>query len=636
MTGSFADEQRRGGRPDVPAHVDVLEPFVRTRILDATDVHLAAAIARLADLDRDDEADRSVILALAAASAGVRRSHVCLELDSVGEVLADPSPDNADTARPPPWPEAARWLAALDGHRLVATADRTPPSPDVGPVPLVIDRGRLYLQRLHHDETIVRDQLLRRAAATVEPPIGTVDRILDEVFAAGPEPSDSQRDACRVALTTRFSVIAGGPGTGKTWTVARVLAGLGRLDPDLDAARVALCAPTGKAAARMSEALGDAAAGIDFGDTGLGAATASTIHSLIGMSPGRAPRHDAANPLPHTVVVVDETSMLSLSDMARLVEAVRPDARLVLLGDPNQLASVEAGTVLRDIVDSAREPGDHTPLSSTSSSPRAPLHGRIVELDRGHRFNAEIGALADAIREGDTARATGLLSGSGDTLRLVDPHDQRAVSGVIDAVGDSARQVLTRARSGDAAGALAASVRHKILTATRQGPMSRADWDRRITGDLRSHGFPIGNGDVWYAGRPVLVTVNDYINDVRNGDTGVTVDDDGDLRVAFAHGDDVRHLSTAQLAAVQTWWAMTIHKSQGSEFDHVVVSVPRRSSRILTRELLYTAVTRARRTVTIVATGDVLRDAIDTPVVRTSGLRDRLGAGGRGAPGPTT
>lgn len=629
---AITDPTRRWYRPRVADNVASLEPFARAGVVDSTDVHLASAIARLGGLEGNPD-DIAFVLAVASASAGLRRSHVCLDLGHASRQLLDTERDlTGRQSEPPelPWPDPATWRATLERHRLVSvvTDEHSARSAAVDTTrPLVIHGNLLYLQRVWRDETLVRDKLVARATASDDGAVGEPAHgdPFEELFSHTSAPTPSQRAACVVARSSRISVIAGGPGTGKTWTIARVLAAAVDADPTLGMHRIALCAPTGKAAARMTESLRAAAAEMPFDAVDLGRVSASTVHSLLGIRPGRPPRHDAGSPLPHKIVVVDETSMLALADMARLLDALRSDARLVLVGDPDQLASVDAGTVLGDIVDSARTDGDPTPLSPSSGDPSSPLKGRIVELTRGHRFNADVGALADAIRHGHTDAAIALLTtGSSPSLRLVDPAAVADLATVTDSVAGAAAKIIEYARAGDVQPVLAAALEVKVLTATRQGPMGFEDWTRRIEQRLARQDARHDPHEKWYAGRPVLSTVNDYVNGIRNGDAGVTVASPNGLQVAFAQSGSPRVLATSQLRSVETWWAMTIHKSQGSEFDHVIVTLPTRPSPILTRELLYTAVTRARSSVTIVADLDRVREAIERPIQRTSGLRERL------------
>ncbi|MGV0602162.1 exodeoxyribonuclease V subunit alpha, partial [Mycolicibacterium pulveris] len=368
--------------------------------------------------------------------------------------------------------------------------------------------------------------------------------------------------------------------------------------------RIALAAPTGKAAARLQEAVQLEVDKLSAADrSALEGLQATTLHRLLGSRPDTSARfrHNRANRLPHDVIVVDETSMVSLTMMARLLEAVRPEARLILVGDPDQLASVEAGAVLADLVDG--------------------LGGaRIAELKTSHRFGESIGALASAIRVGDADTAVDVLRGGDDHIEWVDTDEP----------AEHLRKVLVpwavalrqAAILGDDSAGLATLNEHRLLCAHRRGPYGVRYWNHQVERWLAERtGEPIWSD--WYAGRPVLVTANDYGLGLYNGDTGVTVQRDGVLRAVIA-GTSRVEFATSRLADVETMHAMTIHKSQGSQADEVTVLLPPEDSRLLTRELFYTAVTRAKSRVRVVGPEASVRTAIERRAVRASGLAQRL------------
>jgi exodeoxyribonuclease V alpha subunit len=490
--------------------------------------------------------------------------------------------------------------------------------------PLVWDGERLYLQRYWSYEVAVADALVGRArpcSAAAGPPADVVAAAIDARFGPVADPGgrvDAQRQAVEAALGSHLSVIAGGPGTGKTTTITallQVVAAAASASATLPP-RVALAAPTGKAAARMNEALGDVL------ETGV-VAPATTIHRLLGWAPGTDFAHHAGDPLAADLVVVDETSMVDLSLMAHLLDAVRPGARLVLVGDPHQLASVEAGTVLGDVVTAA----------SRSASPLAPF---LTELTRQHRFahGSAIARLADAVRIGDAdATIASLAAGDardGDAVRWVRADDPVAVDALERALAGHGVAVVEAARAGEGESALDAAGAAKLLAATRRGPFGLHAWSERIEAAVADRiDGPVDTlrrGERYYVGKPVLVTANDPIAGVANGDVGVVVvdPDTGERRVAMRLEGAVRHLAPGRLDRIEPWWAMTIHKSQGSEFPEVVVSLPAAGSPILTRELLYTAVTRAKRSVTVIGSEEAIRDAVEHPVARASGLVGRL------------
>lgn len=597
--------------PVVPGPVEVLAPFVDAGVFGAAEVQLAATVARLSPGTSD-----AVLLALAVAARAPRSGHVCIELDQVADRITG---HDAEAAADLPWPDPPAWTAALAASPVVAGPHDARSDPLR---PLVHDAGRIYLQRYWHLEMVVADELRRRSArdGTIDP--GVRSEVLDELFPAGGPGVDLQRRAAEVVLDHRLAVIAGGPGTGKTHTVGRLLVASRRVAAaEGRPLEVALAAPTGKAAARMTEAV--AAAVATAGDGGDGEdptapVEATTIHRLLGWAPGPGFRHDRHDPLPHDLVLVDETSMVSLPLMARLLDAVRPDARVVLVGDPYQLTSIEAGTVLSDIVGPT---GPDRPLATDS-----PLTERVTVLERVHRFGSDSGiaALADAVRRGDAEAAIGLLGEGRTDLRWVRPDDAEARDAVEGEVVAAAVEVAEAALGGQPEAALLAASRIKVLAATRQGPLGLHDWGDRIEQAVAERVPGVLRGRRWYVGRPVLITTNDPLNRVANGDVGVVVRSDDATSVALREGAGVRLVAPSRLRDVETWWAMTIHKSQGSEFPHAVVSLPTRPSPVLTRELLYTATTRAREQLTLVATEEALRTAVGRPVARASGLRDRL------------
>ena len=425
---------------------------------------------------------------------------------------------------------------------------------------------------------------------------------------------------------------------------------------------VALAAPTGKAAARLAEAVHEEAKRLDVDEairTRLLELDASTLHRLLGWKPGTHSRfrHDRGNRLPYDVVIVDETSMVSLSLMARLTEAVRREARLILVGDPGQLTSIEAGAVLGDIVGpaafgprmsaavrSAVEEATGSPVEATAPSigvadgPAATgstpsdvgVGDGIVVLRTVHRFGGAIEKLADAIHAGDPDAAIGGLADGSESVTWIDADagDPAALDrlGVVrEAAVRTGVAVIEAARDGDAAGAIRELGAFRVLCAHRRGAHGVATWMPRIETWLAGE-LPGFGADQWYVGRPLLVTENDHGIRLYNGDTGVVVTSPttGRPTAAFERQGDVVFFSPSRLAAVETVYAMTVHKSQGSQFDTAAVLLPDPASPILTRELLYTAVTRARSHLMLVGTEESIRTAVDRPIARASGLRRRL------------
>lgn len=457
-------------------------------------------------------------------------------------------------------------------------------------LPLILDGDdRLYLQRYHDLESRLESSLRERAARTINVEPAGLEAALDRHFSVS-DPDDRQRHAAVTAARRGLCIVSGGPGTGKTTTVVRILALLRELAAG-DELRVALAAPTGKAAARLQESVRDASL------------EASTLHRLLGVVPHATRfRHGPDHPLPVDVLVVDEASMVDLALMTRTVEALRPDARLILLGDRDQLFSVEAGSVLADLC--------ADPASSV-------LRESIVLLTRNYRFDAAsgIGRLARAIRDADSDEAVEVLRGDVPDVSLA-PMPVRATElAALAEHGYRPYLEAVRRREGPSA-ALRALGSFRILSPFRRSQAA-------VEAALRGSGV-IPREGAWYDGRPVMVRANDHALGLYNGDVGIALREAED-RVARVHFDAAdgatRAYSTARLPENDTAWAMTVHKSQGSEFDHVAVLLPDVDSPILTRELLYTAVTRARRSVTIHGSPDTIAATIGRSVRRMSGMR---------------
>jgi exodeoxyribonuclease V alpha subunit len=579
----------------------LLREFNDAGVLAPADVHVAVRLAALAGEDDD-----SVALAAALAVRGPRLGHVYVDLATIRDTATVDTDEPVDLAALP-WPPSDAWLERLQTSRLVAVGED-------GDGPLRLVGTALYLDRYWREERQVAANLL---AFRDQPPAGVDDPLLADGLARlfGGEGDSRQRAAAETAVRRRFAVVAGGPGTGKTTTVARILALL--FEQSERPPLVALAAPTGKAAARLIEAVHEDAAGLDVSPeirARLLGLDASTLHRLLGWRPGTHSRfrHDRANRLPHDVVIVDETSMVSLSLMARLIEAVRADARLILVGDPGQLASIEAGAVLGDIVG---------PAGAAPGALVGPAHG-IVVLDRVHRFGGAIARVAEAVRRGDGDAAIEAL---GDVTWIPSDPTEAGLGPVHDGAVAAARAVMDAAQDGAGDRAIEALGAFRVLCAHRRGPYGVTAWTAQIERWL-AHELPgFGSAGEWYIGRPLLVTENDYALRLYNGDTGVVIaSGPGRVSAAFErHGESVE-FSPSRLAAVDTVYAMTVHKSQGSQFDTAAVLLPDPNSPILTRELLYTAITRARRRLILVGTEEAIRVAVSRPVARASGLRRRL------------
>ena len=582
----------------------VLRAFNAAGVLSAADVHVAQRLGQLGG-----EEDETVLLAAAFAARAPRLAHVCTDLATLPERVAVDTDLPIDVGALP-WPE--RWVDVVAASPLVA-----------GEGPLRLVGTRLYLDRYWREERQVADDLRARGAMEAPEVDGDVlSEGLNRLFDA-PAP-DYQRMAASAAVSRRFAVVAGGPGTGKTTAVARVLALVHEqaVHAGVRPPLVALAAPTGKAAARLEEAVHEEARRLAVSDDArrwLLGLSAVTLHRLLGWQPGNRARfrHDRMNRLPHSVVVVDETSMVALTMMARLLEAVRPTARLVLVGDPDQLASVEAGAVLGDIVG---------PATRASGPPAdAPLAESIAVLRKVHRYRGAIAELAEAVQRGDAGAAVDVLSGGHDDVAWL-PVDavvasRSALRLLRDAVVEAGGRVSGAAVAGRGGEALAALSGFRLLCAHRRGPYGVAAWTAQVE---RWLGL-VGTAG-WYPGRPLLVTENDYGLGLYNGDSGVVVAGAGAgaVRAVFERRGHLLELTPQRLPAVDTVYAMTVHKAQGSQFDEVAVLLPDPTSPILTRELLYTAITRARRRLILVGTQETVRAAVERPITRASGLRDAL------------
>ncbi|MHB8912765.1 MAG: exodeoxyribonuclease V subunit alpha [Lysobacter sp.] len=639
--------------------MSLLDTLYRNSGLRVLDHALAQSLRRL-----DPATPDAVLAAAALASLAVGHGHAAFDPARPRLLLDDATQ----------WPAPDAWLAALRESRWVAL----PETDAIAAVdsPLVLEDGLLYLRRYREYERRLAVGL-RRIAATAPPPVDTdalaplFARLFPDALERRAADDGGQARAAALALLRSLLLVTGGPGTGKTTTITRLLLLLVAQAQHAGVAppRIALAAPTGRAAERMAESLRHAnitlraTPGIDAALCDALPLEARTLHRLLGTIPGSPRfRHDASHPLPFDVVVVDEASMVDLPLMCKLVEAVADGARLILLGDPDQLPSVEAGDVLAAIVEASAVASDtthgiaepdglveavglvedearqlapllgelpHLPMPLTTASA---LAGHRVQLRRGYRqSNAlDLAPLAAAAREGDADTALALLRGG--ALDGVQFHED-----LHDPLTGPTREPLLAAwraiaAAGDPEAALAQAARLRLLTALRDGPQGAAPLNARIEEALAgSHRAP------YFHGRLLLVTENSYRHGLFNGDIGVCLrpeasplgarGGDGATVAWFAGGSDgVRGFHPSALPAHGGAFAMTVHKAQGSEFDSVWLLLPRQDARTLSRELVYTALTRARSALHLCAGEPALRNALARHAVRVSGLARRLRA----------
>lgn len=669
---SSIDSRLHPALTDWPALETLLQRWQERGWIRALDLALGRFLQELAP-----ETSPLVLLAGVLTSHQLGRGHICADIDnllSAPDTALSLPPDGEFGEALPDRPVEllqglgrSEWLAALQNSTLVGAGD--PPSP------LVLEAGstRLYLYRQWRYEVEVAGRIGQRLTGF---PIdeARLQQRLDELFAPVEDRLDWQQLACALVAGRRFGIITGGPGTGKTTTVVRLLALLQSLARDEGRVlRIRLAAPTGKAAARLTESISGAVDRLPAQLQQDIPREVTTLHRLLGTrANSRRFVHHADNPLHADLVVVDEASMIDLEMMHQLLAALPSRARLILLGDKDQLASVEAGSVLGDLCEGADQ-GGYTSATlaqlqrltgldvaawqaSEGKSSEQPLAQAIAMLRHSHRFGADsgIGALARAVNQGQPDAvnqvlnsgyadlALTVLKGSEDRAleRLVlDGGSQPAAEGgapqgyrhylqqlallrpveaTAEALDDWAREVLT------------AFGQFQLLCALRRGPWGVEGLNERIaTALVRAELIERAEG--WYEGRPVLVTRNDYGLGLMNGDIGITLtrpDEQGRpvLRVVFPLADgSLKWVLPSRLQAIETVYAMTVHKSQGSEFAHTALLLPPAVNPVLTRELVYTGITRASRWFSLLlAHRGRLDDAVRARVRRASGLRGRL------------
>ncbi|MBU1162666.1 MAG: exodeoxyribonuclease V subunit alpha, partial [Proteobacteria bacterium] len=602
-------------------------------ILTDIDVHFAGFMANLADSKYQE-----IFLGAALASNVTGKGDVCLDLVSfAGKTLLEKD-DGMDAVI---CPELSVWKENLISTKIVGRPEDL--------CPLILDeRNRLYLYRYWEYEKKLSDSIKKRTKED----IGGINLLLikDSIKRLFPEIIDDDVNRQKIAAITsafkKFCVISGGPGTGKTTIIAKILAMLIEQTGKEKSLRIFLTAPTGKATARLSESIGNIKKKLNCKDYIKAAipTEAFTIHRLL-KTIIRSPffRHNSENPLPADIVVVDEASMVDLPLMSKLIQAVPVDARLILIGDSDQLASVDPGSVLGDIcgnkslrgfttnfVNKVEELTDEKITDSIKQHKGIKaLHDCIVVLKKNYRFadSSGIGGLSHAVKLGDIDKTLDLLKNKNDRSIIFEE--------ILSA--DNFKQILTDKvvefyseylKTNDPGRALKLFNRFKILCAVKMGQFGVYAVNKIIEQILRRENL-IQTENLWYKGRPILITSNDYKLSLFNGDIGITMpiqdSDSNDMHVFFrGTSGELKQFLPYRLPQHETVYAMTVHKSQGSEFENVFLVLPDKDYPVLSRELIYTAITRASQSVTILGKEEVLRTSISRVIERKSGLHDSL------------
>ncbi|MCP4598668.1 MAG: exodeoxyribonuclease V subunit alpha [Neptuniibacter sp.] len=575
--------------------------------------------------------DELVLLA-ALVSNELATGNVCLPMSRLQNPLEHWERDMADVIARVEWEKNIRFFLEVLGDGCDENIT----------TPLVLDQERIYLYRYWRYEVYVAEQLLQRAnACNVEHKL--LENGLSNLFPTNTDAElDWQKIAAAVAVQKRFSVISGGPGTGKTTTVIKLLAlyiqqmqALG-IEPNIK-----LAAPTGKAAARLSESISAAKLRLDLSEEIAEQipTEASTLHRLLGVIPNSIQfRHDQTNPLHLDLLVLDEASMVDLPMMSRLLDAMPETARLILLGDRDQLASVEAGSVLGDICSWPGELGYSDKQSEqlqnlcqiSRALPANQLESKFADslalLRKSYRFdeNSGIGFLARAVNSGNSQSVAQVLEYGYQDLTYL-PLSRDSYETLIKDITVFYVELFRQVMSGGAPlNMLKKLSEFQTLCALREGPYGVSGINDRIRSELSARAL-IKTDTAWYPGRPIMISRNDTSLSLFNGDIGLALyDEDGRLKVWFEQDGGVRAVLPSRLPDHDTVFAMTVHKSQGSEFEHVMMLLPPDDNPVLSRELLYTGITRAKNSLQLCAQGKVLKLATERKTERAGGLALRL------------
>jgi len=595
---------------------ELLLEAVEQRVLRHLDVQFAMMVAG---------EEPEVMLAAALLSKDAGEGHVCLPLS---RLVPDEQMPAALQSCFVLLGESVDWQAVLLRSPAVSGAETQ--------TPMILTGERLYLNRLWRNELTVA-RFFSETNAPLPCDEAQLRQTLDGLFSSG-EAIDWQKVAAAVALTRRISVISGGPGTGKTTTVAKLLAALIQLSGE-QKCRIRLAAPTGKAAARLTESLGGALQKLPLTEAQLALFPneASTLHRLLGAQPGsQRLRYHAGNPLHLDVLVVDEASMIDLTMMSRLIDALPPHARVIFLGDRDQLASVEAGAVLGDICtyasfgyttaraqELARLTG--CALEPDNSPVAGALRDSLCLLQKSYRFGSDsgIGQLAAAVNRGDRHSTRGVFDGTFTDIEKKSLQSTEEYQAMLDDALQGYQYFLTCVQQQNTPEqVIAAFGEYQLLCALREGPFGVSGLNDRLEQLLvqkrKINRLPHSR---WYEGRPVMISRNDSALGLFNGDIGIALDRGQGLRVWFMMPEgSVKSVQPSRLPEHDTAWAMTVHKSQGSEFNHAALILPTQLSPVITRELIYTAITRARQRLSLYTDERVLVQAIAARTERRSGL----------------